>query len=103
MSQEGYIRGLLKTYGMEKCNPVATASELSANNSEIKEPPADQKKWPYRELIRALMYISIATRPNISNAIFGLAQYANELQRSHWLAAKRVLRYLAGSADFRLI
>ncbi|XP_067215685.1 uncharacterized protein [Linepithema humile] len=103
LSQEGYIRGLLKTYGMEECNSVVTPSELCANNIEVKEAPSNRKKWPYRELIGALMYISVATRPDIANAVSRLAQYANEPQRSHWLAAKRVLRYLAGLADLRLI
>lgn len=85
LSQTGYIRGLLKTYGMGECDPVVTPSELNANSNEAREPPADQKKWPYKELIGVLMYISVATTsPDIANAVSRLAQYANEPQRSHW-------------------
>lgn len=59
--------------------------------------------WPYRELIGALIYLAVATRPDISNAVSRLAQFSNNLKKQHWLTAKRVLRYLAGTTDYGLL
>lgn len=103
LSQTGYILGLLKQYNMDKCNPVATPSELNSKLVGQDAGVARDEKWPYRELIGALMYLSVATRPDIANTVSKLAQFTNEPQRCHWLAAKRVLRYLAGSSRYGLV
>ncbi|XP_053964328.1 uncharacterized protein LOC128867249 [Anastrepha ludens] len=49
------------------------------------------------------MYLSVATRPDIANTVSRLAQYVTNPSMCHWLAAKRVLRYLAGSAHRGLV
>lgn len=48
------------------------------------------------------MYLSVATRPDISNTVSRLAQFVNNPRKHHWSAAKRVLRYLAGTANMGL-
>lgn len=52
-----------------------------------------------------LAFLAIATRPNISyDAIvtMWLGQFNSKPTRAHFLAAKHVLRYLAGSRDLAL-
>jgi len=58
---------------------------------------------PYRELVGALTYLSVTTRPDISFAVSELGQFNNCYNNSHWTAAKRVLRYLKGTKDLGLI
>lgn len=41
----------------------------------------------------------VATRPDISHAPSVLGQFGDNFGKSHWLAAKRVLRYLKGTKD----
>lgn len=101
LSQKGYILGLLDRYGMLDCNPVATPSEVNLQFEDVTE-SEENCDFPYRELIGALMYLSVATRPDIANTISRLAQFTNKPRKCHWLAAKRVLRYLAGSANIGL-
>ena len=49
------------------------------------------------------MYLSICTRPNIAYAVSYLARFSSKPNKSHWTAAKRVLRYLKGTADHGIV
>ncbi|XP_053968900.1 uncharacterized protein LOC128870316 [Anastrepha ludens] len=97
----GYILELLRQYGMSECNPVATPS--GCNTVFDKSCEKLDKTYPYREIIGALMYLSVATRPDIANTVARLAQFVNDPSKAHWNAVKRVLRYLAGTADKGLV
>lgn len=57
---------------------------------------------PYRELIGALLYLAIATRPDISHTVAKLAQFSSHPEEQHWKTAKHVLRYLKGTKDLGL-
>ena len=47
------------------------------------------------------MYL-VNTRPNLSFVVNTLSQFMVEPQRVHWIAAKHVLRYIAGTVDYGL-
>ena len=47
---------------------------------------------PYRQLVGALLWASLGTRPDISFAVNILSQFVDKPSASHWEAAKRVLR-----------
>jgi hypothetical protein len=61
------------------------------------------KPVPYREALGKLLYLSIATRPDISYAVGVLCRFSENPGREHWSALKRVIRYLKGTKDFKLI
>lgn len=52
----------------------------------------------YRMVVGSLQYLHF-TRPDIAFAVNKLSQFMHRPTDLHWLAAKRVLRYLAGSRD----
>jgi hypothetical protein len=54
---------------------------------------------PYCELVGALLYLSVCTRPDIAHAVGLLARFMSAPKKQHWVAAKRVLRYLKGTPD----
>lgn len=93
ISQNRYISDLLLKWGMKDCKPVpdpifATkfASDLPECNQNI-----------YRQLIGSLLYVSITSRPDIAYAVNVLSQYTSKPLECHFIAAKRVLRYLKGT------
>jgi hypothetical protein len=55
----------------------------------------------FRQLVGSLMYL-VNTRPDICFVVNTLSQYMVEPRRVHLIAAKHVLRYIAGSVEYGL-
>lgn len=103
LDQSEYIRKLLARFGMENCKAVSTPMEVNCKllKSE-KDSSLQDDIYNYRQLLGCLMYLSVCTRPDISFACSQLSQFNNCFDKSHWLAAKRILRYLAGTIHYSL-
>lgn len=56
----------------------------------------------FQRLVSSLIYLAICTRPDIAYVAMALGQYNASPTRAHLLAAKGVLRYLAGTSDLSL-
>jgi len=103
LSSHLYVAELLAEWNMAQCKmatiplPVLPPKTLSKDNQ-----PDDDIKPKYQRLVGCLLYLSITTRPDIAFAAMWLGQYASKPTRSHFLLAKHVLRYLAGSASLVL-
>lgn len=54
----------------------------------------------YSQLIGSLMYLSVCTRPDIAQAVEALARHMAKPTVAHWQAAKGVLRYISGTANY---
>jgi hypothetical protein len=57
----------------------------------------------YRGLIGQLNYLAMTTRPDIAFAVHECARFCNDPKDAHFTAAKRIARYLAGTADKGLV
>jgi hypothetical protein len=94
INQNGYIRQILKRFGMEESKavptPFATGSylvsanyeselEIHANNADIKE---------YQAMVGSLMYAMLCTRPDLAYAIQQLSQFNANPTNAHFQAAK---------------
>jgi len=56
----------------------------------------------YHPIVGSLMYVALATQPDISFAVAALCRYNSRHFSRHLTAAKRVFRYLKSTANFRL-
>lgn len=99
--QKDYIRQLLHTYGMTDCNVAATPVDIN-QKLENHEGSEECDVRSFQELIGKLMYLSVATRPDISFAMSYLSQFNKNPKRMHMTALKRVLRYLKGTINYKL-
>lgn len=104
LDQRKYILEVLQKYGMLDCKTVKTPMDV--NTKFCEEGNSEETKTlidiPYQEIIGCLLYISQVTRPDISFVINLLSKYNSKPEIRHWLALKRVMRYLKGTQDYRL-
>ena len=102
MSQSGYIRDTISKFGMKDCKPAKTPIPLGVDLKLSEERQGEYEDIPYRQLIGALMYVAIGTRPDIAYAVTMMSQFNSKFDQSHWQVAKRVLRYLQGTMSYKL-
>jgi Reverse transcriptase (RNA-dependent DNA polymerase)/gag-polypeptide of LTR copia-type/Integrase core domain/GAG-pre-integrase domain len=108
LSQSEYVKNVISRFGMSSSHPVSTPLDVSVKLSKA-DCPATQaeinnmKDVPYQSALGAIMYAMIATRPDIAFAVTALSQFSNNPGLQHWVALKRVLRYLNGTTDYKLM
>lgn len=88
---------ILSDYGMLDSAPKSTPLSSTAKLTGDGEPLAAE--MPYRQLVGSLLYLSVCTRPDIAHAVGALSKFLAAPTTDHWLMAKRVLRYLAGTTS----
>jgi hypothetical protein len=54
----------------------------------------------YSQMIRTLMYLTSATRPDILFAVSKLSRFTSNPGDDHWRALERVMHYLVGTMDY---
>jgi transposase InsO family protein len=102
LDQSVYIQELLTRFEMKNCKSCETPHQPGLYLTESMCPDtADERRKmltiPYRELVGALLYLATRTRPDLSYAVGQLCRFMSNPGPQHWIAAKRVLRYLQGT------
>ena len=102
VGQQAYTEILLKKFGMESAKPVATPVENSTKlvKATDSQECIDQQK--YQSAVGSLLYLAMATRPDIMFAVSNVAKFSAHPTNQHWTGVKRILRYLKGTADYGL-
>ena len=106
LSQSAYINTLLKRHGMADCNATSTPMDSSAAHDMLAAPDSYTASLAltreYQTIIGGLMFAATCTRPDIAFAVSRLSRYCANPTEAHYAAAKRVLRYLAGTVHSSL-
>ncbi|CAL9233663.1 unnamed protein product [Arabidopsis halleri] len=93
--QRKYITDLLKKHNMLDAKPVhtplSTTPQLTLHSGDLLTDASQ-----YRSIVGSLQYLAF-TRPDISFAVNKLSQFIHKSTHDHLQAAKRVMRYLAGT------
>src|SRR5258706_11547243 len=108
LPRPGRIMSIWKILVLSFSTPAATPMEENLKLSMKMSPvtPEDRlsmKSVPYRKLVGKLLYLTVATRSDITYAVGVLCHFVENPGPAHWHVAKRVLRYLRGSTDMRLV
>jgi len=86
---------------MNNCNSVGTPTEVGVKL--FKDPEGKRvDSTNYKQIVGSLMYLT-ATRLDIMYAVSLISRYMENPKEIHLLAAKRIFRYLQGTADFGLL
>jgi len=108
LSQTAYIDSLVKRFQLVDAPPLSTPIDPNALLTKSQSPSTprqfdDMSNVPYREAVGSLMYAAVGTRPDITFAVTALSQYLQNPGRPHWEQAKRAIRYLKGTRDWKLV
>jgi histone deacetylase 1/2 len=90
--QGTYIRELLRRFGMADCKPATIPTSANDPRESPLMEPADSTH--YRSIVGALLYASVATRPDIAETVNKLCRFMSNPTFASMEDAKTCLRYL---------
>ena len=104
ISQRQYVIDMLQRFSMQDANAVDVpmAADTKLHKAADGEEPLDTTRYPYRELIGTLLFLSVCTSPDIACVVNKLTRYMSVPTIKHWEAAKKLLRYVGGTKDLGL-
>jgi hypothetical protein len=108
LSQRRYTQDLLEHYGFANSSPVLMPmdSSVSLTSAHVPSTPEDKafmRTVPYVSTVGALMYLAIATHPDIVFAMGVLCRFMACPGPEHWKAVKHLFRYLHSTIDYWLM
>ncbi|RVW20236.1 Retrovirus-related Pol polyprotein from transposon TNT 1-94 [Vitis vinifera] len=107
LSQETYINKVLERFHMKDCSlgiaPIVKCDKFSLNQCPSNDlEKKEMKNIPYAFAVGSLMYAQVCIRLDISYAVGMLGSYQSNRGLEHWKTAKKVMRYLKGTRDYKL-
>ncbi|GBL74999.1 Copia protein [Araneus ventricosus] len=101
LCQKAYVEKVLNKFRMADCKPSGTPLVPKSTSSDFVN--SERFHGPYRELVGALLYLSMTTRPDILYSVNCLSQIQEQPTNSAWAGLKRILRYLKGTSELQLL
>jgi ATP-binding cassette subfamily B (MDR/TAP) protein 1 len=100
MTQRKYIEEVLKRFNMEECKPIGTPLDVNSKLLKLTEEEfqgiqEEIQGIPYKAAVGSLLYAMVGTRPDIAFPVNMVSQFMSRAGPSHWMAVKRIMRYLA--------
>ena len=99
MDQRQYIQSLLKRYGLSQAKSATTPADVNVKlvkNDGVSKPV---NQVNYQSMVGSLLYASIATRPDIAQAVGTVSKFNSCPTEAHLTAVKRIFRYLKGTIN----
>ena len=102
VNQHGYLKSMIKKHGLDELKkwphtPATDTLTIDDNNSP------DVNKTKFLSLVMALMYVARFTRPDVLMPVSYLASKSSKPSEEHMQKLIRVMKYLAGTADYGLV
>ena len=101
MCQSSYALKVLDEFNMKECNSAKTPMECRLRLNREGEGEEVESTY-YRKLIGCLRYLTL-TGPDLIFAVSYLSWFMSKPYSNHMVAAKRILRYIKGTSNYRLL
>jgi len=110
LSQGKYIEKILQRHGMQDARPSMTPldantrlhSHTQSNQDQHSSEGKEVNLELYQSAVGSLMYAMLGSRPDIAYAVGLVSQFNHSPLWEHWIAVKRIFRYLAGTKGHQL-
>ena len=105
LSRRAYCKRMLHRFRMDDCastsTPLPVGSILSIDDCPRTPEEIDEiKDILYQEALGSLMWLQVATRPDLSYAVNILSCFAHNPGKPHWNTIKHVLGYIKRTIDY---
>jgi hypothetical protein len=100
ISQEKYLKEMLKKFQMEDSSTVSTPMVVGCKLSKD-DISLDVDQRTYRSMIGSLLYIT-TSRPDIMQVVGMVGRFQYAPKQSHLVAVKRIFKYLKGTMTYGL-
>jgi hypothetical protein len=101
LTQRGYAKKLLETFGMQEYSPVSTPMvEKLKLQTDMRQPQVDPTN--YRSIVDSLIQLG-HTRFDIAFSVGIVSRFMAWPQVPHLQAAQRILRYIKGTSQFGIL
>jgi hypothetical protein len=97
LHQKKYIEIVMERFAPERKEGIQPRTPMKKHLAPGEGDNTNNR--PYRQLVGALLYVAICTRPEVAFAITHLCRHSRNYQEIHWEAALRVLGYLYGTRE----
>lgn len=98
INQSAHVRKIIEKFRLQDATPVSTPADATIlSTGEYEE---SSTNFPYREAVVSLMYLSIATRPDITYAMGMVSRHLNNPKMVHVNAVKRIFKYLKATESY---
>jgi len=101
LHQTKYAAEILKKFNMLDCNSSITPADANIRN-EVTEEDEGVDPTMFRMLIGSLRYLC-QTRPDISYSVGIVSRFMSNPHKTHFLAAKKILRYINGTIQYGIL
>ncbi|KAM2612954.1 hypothetical protein TB2_032855 [Malus domestica] len=101
LCQSKYALDLLTRTNFTNAKPISTPVPSGQKLSAYAGDPFANPEM-YRSVVGALQYLTI-TRPDLSYAVNQVCQFMHSPKTTHWMAVKRILRYLKATYNHGLL
>lgn len=104
LSQRAYVESVAQQFESDNCRPVSTPLPVGLNLADADHASSDPAdRAVYQSLLGSLMYLMLATRPDIAFAVTYLSQFSSAPTATHMRALRHLLRYAISTADLSLV
>lgn len=101
LHQRKYVNEVLKRFSMIDCNSVMIPVETNLKLERNSEGEAADSTI-FKQLVGSLRYIC-NSRPDICFGVGLVSKFMDNPKKSHWIAAKKILRYLQGTKEYGIL
>ncbi|XP_056860138.1 secreted RxLR effector protein 161-like [Raphanus sativus] len=103
LSQKAYIEKVLTRFGMLNVKLINTpwaANFHPTMSDEMTEGKTDyMSRVPYARAVGSLIYVIVCARSDLAHAVSVVSWFIVQPRKEHWMAVKRIFRYLKGTSD----
>ena len=103
IGQPLYTQSILRKFGMENARSIRTPVDPSTKLLKATDGCEMADPVLYQSAVGSLLYLSNWTRPDITYAVSSVARFCTNPTKQHWIAVKRIMRYLKGTPNHGLM